>query len=218
VFRETAALWLAALAFHYSLLIVLLRHLRFFTQPVPGFIVALADVDSFFRLGVPALYATDVVLIAAIGYLQFRRLREPHLRYLSLFSDHFLLFVLLGIATTGVLMRYVVRVDTIAAKELAMSLVTFSSPRIATSLHPLFFAHLALVSVLVASLPFSKLMHMAGVFLSPTRNLANNSRAHRHVNPWNYPVPIHTYEEWEDEFRDKIIAAGLPVERNADHV
>ena len=47
-------------------------------------------------------------------------------------------------------------------------------------------------------------MHMGGVFLSPTRNLANNSRSRRHVNPWNYPVKTHTYAEWEEEFRDKI--------------
>jgi nitrate reductase gamma subunit len=218
VFREAAALWLAALAFHYSLLVIFVRHLRLFTQPVPGFVSALAAVDSFFRLGVPAVYGTDVVLIAAVGYLLFRRLREPHLRYLSLASDYLPLFLLLGVATTGVLMRYFLRVDVIAVKELAMSLVTLSSPRVASSLHPLVFAHLALVSVLVACLPFSKLVHMAGVFLSPTRNLANNSRARRHVNPWNYPVKVHTYDEWEDEFRDKMIAAGLPVERHADHV
>ena len=56
-------------------------------------------------------------------------------------------------------------------------------------------------------------MHMGGVFLSPTRNLANNSRMRRHVNPWNYPVKVHTYEEWEEEFRDKMKAAGLPLER-----
>ncbi|MEK7730415.1 MAG: menaquinol oxidoreductase, partial [Planctomycetota bacterium] len=60
---------------------------------------------------------------------------------------------------------------------------------------------------------FSKLMHMGGVFLSPTRNLANTSRMKRHVNPWNYPVDVHTYEEWEDEYRDKMKAAGLPLEK-----
>ena len=66
---------------------------------------------------------------------------------------------------------------------------------------------------LLAYFPFSKLMHMAGVFLSPTRNLSNDSRIVRHVNPWNYPVKVHTYEEYEDEFRDKMIEAGLPVEK-----
>jgi len=59
-------------------------------------------------------------------------------------------------------------------------------------------------------------MHMAGVFLSPTRNLANNSRYVRHVNPWNYPVKFHTYEEYEDDFRDVMIEAGLPVDKGAD--
>jgi hypothetical protein len=54
---------------------------------------------------------------------------------------------------------------------------------------------------------------MAGVFLSPTRNLANNNRAVMHVNPWNYPVKVHTYAEYEDDFREKMKAAGLPVEK-----
>jgi hypothetical protein len=56
-------------------------------------------------------------------------------------------------------------------------------------------------------------MHMGGVFLSPTRNLPCNTRAVRHVNPWNYPVEVHTYEEYEEEFREKMIEAGLPVEK-----
>lgn len=56
-------------------------------------------------------------------------------------------------------------------------------------------------------------MHLAGVFLSPTRNLANNNRTKRHINPWNPPVKVHTYEEYEEEFRDKMVAAGIPVER-----
>ncbi len=97
-------------------------------------------------------------------------------------------------------------------KELALGLVHFSPPD-PTGIHPLFFGHLFLVCVLLAYFPLSKLVHMAGVFLSPTRNLANNNRAVRHVNPWDYPVKVHTYEEYEDEFREKMIAAGLPVEK-----
>ena len=65
----------------------------------------------------------------------------------------------------------------------------------------------------MAWFPFSKLMHAGGVFLSPTRNLSNNSRSRRHINPWNHPVSVHTYEEYENEFRDKMKAAGLPVEK-----
>jgi len=77
----------------------------------------------------------------------------------------------------------------------------------------LFYVHFFLVCVLLAYIPFSKLMHLGGVFMSPTRNLPNNSRAVRHENPWNYPVKTHTYEEYEDDFRDKMKEAGIPVEK-----
>jgi nitrate reductase gamma subunit len=78
---------------------------------------------------------------------------------------------------------------------------------------PLFYGHLFLVSALLAYFPFSKLTHMAGVFLRPTRNMANNNRAIRHVNPWDYPVKVHPYDEYEDDLREKMVGAGIPVEK-----
>jgi [DsrC]-trisulfide reductase subunit M len=101
-------------------------------------------------------------------------------------------------------------VDITAIKELTMGLVTFH-PTIPEGVGGLFFAHMFLVSILLAYFPFSKLMHLGGVFLSPTRNMAGNTRQVRHVNPWNQPVEVHTYEEYEDEFREKMVEAGLPV-------
>jgi nitrate reductase gamma subunit len=109
-------------------------------------------------------------------------------------------------------MRYLARIDTVAVKQLALGLVTFS-PVIPKEVGPPLFVHIFLLTVLVAYFPFSKLMHMGGIFLSPTRNLANTNRMRRYVNPWNHPVKVHTYEEWEDEFRDKIKAAGLPLNK-----
>ena len=109
-------------------------------------------------------------------------------------------------------MRYFFRVDIVKVKELAMSLVTLK-PAVPDGIGTLFYVHLFMLSVLFAYFPFSKLAHMAGVFLSPTRNLANNSRAKRHINPWNYPVKVHTYEEYEEEFREKMKEVGLPVEK-----
>ena len=212
VYGEEKWLWLAALAFHWSFLIVLLRHLRFFLEPAPALVGVLAAVDGFFQVGAPVVYATDIALLAALGYLFVRRVSDPQVRYISLFQDYFALYLLIGLVVTGVLMRYFVRPDIVAIKQLTLGLVTFA-PVVPSQVSPLFFVHLFLLSVLVAYFPFSNLMHMAGVFLSPTRNLANSNRMRRHVNPWDYPVKVHTYEEWEDEFRDKMKAAGLPVER-----
>ena len=109
-------------------------------------------------------------------------------------------------------MRYFLKVHIVGVKELAMGLVSFS-PTIPEGIGAIFYIHLFLICVLFAYFPFSKLMHMGGVFLSPTRNLANNSRAVRHINPWNYPVHVHTYEEYENDFREKMKKAGLPVEK-----
>jgi hypothetical protein len=110
-------------------------------------------------------------------------------------------------------MRYFTRVDVVAVKELALGLFTFN-PTVPEGISILFYIHLFLVCVLISYFPFSKLMHMGGIFLSPTRNMANNNRAVRHINPWNYPVKVHTYEEYEDEFRDKMRAVGLPLEKD----
>jgi nitrate reductase gamma subunit len=101
-------------------------------------------------------------------------------------------------------------VDIVAIKALTMGLVTLQ-PAIPEGVSALFFAHMFLVSILLAYFPFSKLMHLGGIFLSPTRNMTGNTRQVRHVNPWNYPVKVHTYEEYEDDFREKMVDAGLPV-------
>jgi len=100
----------------------------------------------------------------------------------------------------------------VKVKELSMGLVGFS-PTVPEGIGAVFFIHLFLISVLLIYFPMSKLMHMAGVFMSPTRNMKNDNRMKRHVNPWNYPVDIHSYEEWEDEFRDVMRDAGLPLEK-----
>jgi nitrate reductase gamma subunit len=208
-------LWIGALAFHYTFLTVLIRHLRFFTNPVPGFVGLLERVDAFFQFGLPVVYLSGIVLLAAVLYLFLRRIFIPNVKYISLASDYFPLFLIGGIALTGIMMRYFTKVDITAAKELTMGLVTFH-PTIPEGIGGIFYVHLFFVSVLLAYFPFSKLMHLGGVFLSPTRNLPTDTRARRHVNPWNYPVKVHTYEAYEDEFREKMIEAGLPVDKQPE--
>ncbi|MDD2603255.1 MAG: sulfate reduction electron transfer complex DsrMKJOP subunit DsrM [Desulfobacterales bacterium] len=208
-------LWVGALAFHYAFAVVLARHLRFFLEPVPAPIKLLETVDAFFQFGLPVVYLSGVVLLIAVAYLALRRIFIPMVRYISLANDFFPLFLIFGIAFTGILMRYFSKVDILSIKALTMGLVSFSFPdtEVLKAIDGLFYGHLFFVSVLLAYFPFSKLMHMGGIFLSPTRNLPNDTRMHRHVNPWNYPVDVHTYAEYEDDFREKMVEAGLPVDK-----
>jgi len=205
-------LWLGAILFHYSFLVVLIRHLRFFTTPVWSVVKFIESIDGFLQVTLPGLYISGIVLLIATIALLLRRIFVPTLRYISLPADYFPLLLIIAIAGSGILMRYLYKVNIVAVKELTMGLATFH-PKLPEGIGAIFYIHLFLVSVLFAYFPFSKLVHMAGVFLSPTRNMPNNNRAVRHINPWNPPVVVHTYEEWEEEFKDKIKAVGLPLEK-----
>ncbi|MDA8086791.1 MAG: sulfate reduction electron transfer complex DsrMKJOP subunit DsrM, partial [Nitrospiraceae bacterium] len=96
-------LWLAGLSFHWSFLIILVRHLRFFTQNVPGVVQIVGSLDSFLQIGLPLLYITDVIFLAAVAYLFIRRVAIQPVKYISLAADYFPLFLLLAIGCSGVL-------------------------------------------------------------------------------------------------------------------
>lgn len=212
VYGSAKWLWLAGLAFHYSFLVVLLRHMRFFTQPAPAFATLLEGLDGFLQIGAPRLLVAGVVLLAAATYLLLRRLYIRQVRYISLAADYFPLFLIMAIALSGIIMRYFLKTDIVGVKTLIMGLVRFH-PVIPEGVGTIFYVHLLLVSTLFAYFPFSKLMHMGGVFMSPTRNMQANTREVRYVNPWNYPVHVHTYEEYENDFREKLKMAEIPVEK-----
>lgn len=207
-------LWAMSLAFHWSFLVIVLRHFRFFTEPTPFFVEYLQIFDGFFQVGLPVIYITNVLFVLAITYLFFRRIFNKQIKYISLANDYFPLLLILAIAVTGILMRYFFKTDLVAVKELIAGFFSFQ-PVSPEGISPLFFIHLFLVCVLLAYIPFSKLLHMPGIFFSPTRNMANDNRAKRHVNPWNDDLKLHyhTYEQYEDEFRDVMKAVGLPLDK-----
>ena len=213
-YESSKWLWLFALIFHYSFLVIILRHMRLFLDPIPFWVGWLEYADGIFEIGAPNWYITDALLLAGCVALFARRLITRHVRFISLMNDYFPLVLIFAIALTGILMRYFLRtdIDIVNIKQLLVGLVTFS-PTIGAEIGAIFYIHLFLVCALIAYFPFSKLMHFAGVFMSPTRNMKNDSRAKRHVNPWNPRILPHSYAGYEDEFREFMVDAGIPVEK-----
>lgn len=213
-YESSKWLWLFALIFHYSFLVIVIRHMRLFLDPLPFWLGWIEFWDGLFQVGAPTWYITDVGLLAGCVLLFSRRLVNRHVRYISLINDYFPLVLIFTIALTGILMRYFLRtdIDIVTIKQLAVGLVTFS-PTIGGEIGAIFYIHIFLVCVLLAYFPFSKLMHLGGVFMSPTRNMKNNSRAVRHINPWNPRILPHSYAGYEDEFREFMVDAGIPVEK-----
>lgn len=193
--KDARWLWLFGILFHYSLLLVLIRHSRFFLQPVPGFVEFLSEIEAFKGVFIPSVYVSGLAIVVALFLLWMRRIFLSRERTLSLPSDHFALILLLAITISGNLVRYFFKVDLEAVKALLMNLMTLNiakAAEIANAIEPVFYIHFALASFLLAYFPFSKLMHAGGVFFTPTRNMPNDNRAKRHVNPWDADpsVPI----------------------------
>jgi nitrate reductase gamma subunit len=205
-------LWLGAVAFHGAMAIVLLRHLRMVLEPVPGFVVWLEAYDVATEMSLPKLHVTSLLLLVALLFLLGRRLVLPRIRYISLAADYLPVLLLIAIAATGIVMRHVTRTDVTAVKELALGLV---AGKLVAPAQVGFWlsAHVSCVAALLLYFPLGKLMHAPGVFLSPTLTLANTNRELRHLNPRNPKVVILHYTDYENTFRERMIEAGLPVEK-----
>lgn len=210
IYGSDRYLWIFAILFHWSMLIILLRHLKLFLEPIPHWIIMLQNLDGIFQSHIPPVYISNVLVFIGLVFLFLRRLKR-RVMYISLPSDFFVLFLIGGVILSGMLLRYVYRADILLVKAFLFGLI-YLNPVPYTGFGTMFYIHLCFISVLIAYLPYSKLMHMAGVFLSPTRNLRNDSRARRHINPWDYPVKEHTYKEWEEEFKDALKEADIPLD------
>jgi nitrate reductase gamma subunit len=172
LFRGSKWTWTFGWVFHMGLLVVLIRHLRYVTDPVWG---PIALIQPF---GVYAGFA----MVAGLGGLWARRFLVDRVRYISAPSDHLILILLILIGVSGLTMKFIAHTDVVAVKQFFMGLMTFSwSPLPAD-----FFLviHLLLVAFLMIIFPYSKLLHAPGVFFSPTRNQVDNPREKRHIAAW----------------------------------
>jgi nitrate reductase gamma subunit len=169
LFKSNKWTWLFGWVFHAALLLVLLRHLRYFTEPVWFW------VDWIQPFG---LYA-GFVMLAGLAALWVRRFAVERIRYISSPSDHLMLLLLIGIAASGLMTRFVAHTDIVSLKAFVLGLIYFDWQPIPTD--PVLLIHLGLVLVLMIIFPFSKLLHAPGVFFSPSRNQVDNAREQRYV-------------------------------------
>jgi len=172
LFRANLWIWLFGWMFHVALAVVLLRHVRYFVEPVWS-VVEIAQ-----PFGVYAGFA----MLAGLAGLWARRFLVERIRYISTYSDHLMLALLVAIAASGLAMKYVAHTDIVAVKTFMLGLLVFDWQPLPAD--PVLLAHLALVAALMAVFPASKLLHAPGVFFSPTRNQVDDSRERRHLNAW----------------------------------
>lgn len=172
LFKSNKWTWIFGWTFHAALLLVVLRHLRYFQEPVW---LPVALIQPF---GTYAGFA----MVAGLAGLWARRWLVDRVRYISTPSDHLMLALLLAIGLSGLGMRFVAHTDIIAVKAFMLGLMRFDWQPLPSD--PALLVHLALVALLMIIFPISKLLHAPGLFFSPTRNQADNAREARHISAW----------------------------------
>ncbi len=172
LFKSNKWIWLFGWVFHVALALVLLRHVRYFNEPV-WFWVPL--IQPF------GVYAGFAMLFGLFA-LWMRRIFVERVRYISSPSDHLMLILLIAIAASGLTMKFVAHTDILALKKFMLGLMYFDWQTMPSD--PLLIIHLSLVISLMIIFPFSKLLHVPGVFFSPSRNQVDNAREKRHLAPW----------------------------------
>ena len=172
LFKSNKWIWLFGWMFHFGLLLVLLRHLRYFTDPVWGWVAFLQPYGK---------YASLMMMAGLLG-LWLRRMVVDRVRYISSPSDHLMLALLIAIGATGIAMSFGIGTDVVSVKAFFLGLMYLDWQPLPTDL--VLYTHLVLVALLMLVFPFSKLLHAPGVFFSPTRNQADNPREQRHVSAW----------------------------------
>ena len=177
LFKSNRWIWIFAILFHYGMLLVLLRHLRYFTDPVWWW------VDLIQPIGVYASFA----MLLGLGGLMVRRIVVQRIRYISAPSDYLMLALLIGIAASGAGMKFVMPVDIIAVKTFMLGLMSFQIHELPLQSGVLI--HLGLVVILMIIFPISKLMHAPGLFFAPSRTQVDNAREFRHLSAWAKQLP-----------------------------
>ena len=172
LFKSNKWTWIFGWSFHVALLLVLLRHFRYFQEPVWMPVVLVQPFGTY----------AGFIMVATLGGLWGRRWLVDRVRYISTPSDHLMLALLILIAVTGLAMRFVAHTDIVALKAFVLGLMRFDWQPLPAD--PVLLVHLALVALLMLIFPISKLLHAPGLFFSPTRNQADNPREFRHLSAW----------------------------------
>lgn len=184
LFRSNKWIWLFGWLFHVAMLAVLIRHLRYFTEPVWFWVELLQPAG---------LYA-GFAMLAGLAGLWARRFLVDRVRYISSPSDHLMLALLIAIVASGLAMKYLAHTDIVALKSFFIGLMVFEWQNIPAD--PVLLIHLGLVAMLMIVFPISKLLHAPGVFFSPSFNQMDDARERRHTAGWSTQI-VHVVRQRE---------------------
>ena len=184
LFRANKPTWVAGYIFHASFIVLILLHFaRHFVYSYHDGVVTL---PSWYPLFVNGGIVCGVLMFLSLFYLLFRRMIVDRVRIISLFSDYLILIILMMIAVTGLSMNFLISASALTKIDNRLDpfitgIGIFHPINIPSN--PYFLVHYSLILILVAYIPFSKVMHFVGILFSPTRYMTDNPEEKRYFKP-----------------------------------
>lgn len=157
LFNSNKLVWIGSWTFHLSFFFVALRHLKYFLDPVPGFIVIMQ----------PAGKIAGYFLALSAAYLLAVRISQGIKQYMS-WQNVFIIAAVFFLSSSGILMSMVFIPDVVQIKEFIFGILTLSPAHAPDSM--IFLFHFLLFLVLIPNLPFH-------IFTAPAISLQATRRA-----------------------------------------
>ncbi|MCO5386894.1 MAG: respiratory nitrate reductase subunit gamma [Desulfosporosinus sp.] len=164
LWRGKKGLWFMSWLFHISLALILIGHIVGISFLGKQFMIMGVSAEQSERLSAMLGTYAGVALLIGLILLFIRRISSRRMRFISAFGDYLVLILLLGIAGSGMYMRwfdYVTYTDVAYYLKGLFSLNLVPPPSSAA-----FLLHFTLVQLLLLYFPSSKLMHSCGIFFS----------------------------------------------------
>jgi nitrate reductase gamma subunit len=172
LFKSNKWIWLFGWVFHVALALVLIRHLRYFQEPVWTVVALIQPYGKY----------AGFAMIVGLAGLWARRFLVDRVRYITNLSDHLMLALLIAIGLSGLAIKYLAHTDIVALKAYMLGLMRFDLQPLPADGFVLL--HLSMVIILMVVFPISKLLHAPGLFFMPSRNQVDNPREVRHTAGW----------------------------------
>ena len=169
LYKADKSLWGGSWIMHMSLFMILGGHVMGI-----GFLGL-----QFYYIGLTSAHTSEylsnllgtsfgVLVLLGLMYLLYRRLTINEVKLVSAPSDYLHLIMLIAIVTAGNLMRFVPEwgIHYEPVRDYVANLLTLTpiTPDMEVMHKPMFAIHLLLVQILMMYLPFSKLLHIPGMF------------------------------------------------------
>ncbi len=160
--RGNRSLWIGTWFFHLFLFLVLLGHTRIVTDfPLLWRTLGLTN-DRADQFGAAIGGAAGLILLTTAIYILMRRFTMLRVREISGFEDFASILLILAVVISGDLMRFGSHLDLARSREFISGLCGLRPTAIPRD--PWFLLHFFLAQALIMYIPFSKFLHIPGVF------------------------------------------------------